>query len=91
MAAGPVRTPAAIGGVQHAPDCRMAFGRKDPNCPRCQELLQGAQPRAGWQRDYFARKTRQEKQRAAEIREHFAPGGRHDRGLCGPVCTAFDY
>ena len=25
------------------------------------------------------------------IAAHFAPGGRHQRGKCGPVCTAFDY
>lgn len=31
--------------TKHSPTCRMAFGRKDPDCPRCQELLQGAAPR----------------------------------------------
>lgn len=34
--------------TQHKADCRMAFGRKDPSCPRCQELLNGASPRLGW-------------------------------------------
>jgi hypothetical protein len=69
----------------------MAFGRKDPECPRCQELLAGAQPRPGWQRDYFTRKAQQEKQTRDAMNEHFAPGGPHQRGVCGPVCTAFDY
>ena len=32
----------------HKADCQMAFGRKDATCPRCQELLAGAKPRASW-------------------------------------------
>jgi len=63
------------------------FGRKTPGCPRCDELIAGAAPRAGW----GDRKRAQESQRNREIRAHFAPGGPHARGLCGPVCTAFDY
>ena len=77
--------------TKHSLDCRMTFGRKDPNCPRCQELLAGAAPRAGWQRDYFSRKKAQDDQRRREIAEHFAAGGPHARGVCGPVCTAFDW
>jgi hypothetical protein len=77
--------------TKHSIDCNMAFGRKDPNCPRCVELLQGAAPRAGWQKDYFARKAASDTMERRAIAAHFAPGGPHALGLCGPVCTAFDY
>ena len=77
--------------TKHSPDCKMVFGRKDPDCPRCQELLAGAAPRAGWQGDYFARKARNERMEREAIKQHFAPGGPHERGVCGPVCTAFDW
>jgi hypothetical protein len=30
--------------TKHKEDCKMVFGRKDKTCPRCQELLNGAQP-----------------------------------------------
>lgn len=30
--------------TRHSNDCAMVFGRKDPSCPRCQELLAGAAP-----------------------------------------------
>jgi len=30
--------------IAHKSDCKMAFGRKDKGCPRCQELLKGAKP-----------------------------------------------
>ena len=80
-----------MANTKHSPDCRMVFGRKDPECPRCQELLAGAAPRSGWQKDHFSRKRQLETQRRREMDEHFAPGGPHARGLCGPVCTAFDW
>lgn len=32
-------------GTKHSKTCKMQFGRKDPTCPRCQELLEGAPPR----------------------------------------------
>lgn len=32
----------------HKTDCKMAFGRKDATCPRCQEMLSGAPARRGW-------------------------------------------
>lgn len=80
-----------MANTRHNPDCKMVFGRKDPACPRCRELLAGAPPRAGWQQDYFSRKRQLETQQRQAIAEHFAPGGPHARGLCGPVCTAFDW
>jgi len=67
----------------------MPFGRLKPvgDCPRCDELHDGAparelpwDPRAnvdGWPSD-------------ARISEHFAPGGIHATGGCGPVCTFGD-
>jgi hypothetical protein len=44
------------GKLKHSNQCKMAFGRKDKECPRCQELLNGAQPRSGWQKEYFEHK-----------------------------------
>jgi hypothetical protein len=76
--------------TQHSAGCRMAFGRKDPNCPRCRELMAGCAPRDGWQRGYFSHRAAQQTQERAAIAAHFAPGGPHARGDCGPVCTAFD-
>lgn len=52
--------------VQPAPP----FGRKTPGCPRCDELIAGAEPRTlGW----VDRKRRQEEddaRRVQEIRDH---------------------
>ena len=66
----------------HAPDCRMAFGRKDPSCPRCQELLAGAAPRRGW--GSLAREHEAERVRAIQAHNCKARG-------CGPVCTFGDW
>jgi hypothetical protein len=41
------------GDLKHSQECEMAFGRKDPKCPRCQELLNGAEKRDGWQAKYY--------------------------------------
>ncbi len=35
-------------GTQHSDTCRMAFGRFDSSCPRCQELALGSPARKGW-------------------------------------------
>lgn len=39
--------------TRHSDDCKMAFGRPDKRgcCARCNELLAGAAPRAGWRTD----------------------------------------
>jgi hypothetical protein len=69
--------------TKHSPDCRMAFGRKDPSCARCQELLAGAPARAGW----GDLRKHHEAQRIKAIREH-------DFAACmrrSVVCTCFDY
>jgi hypothetical protein len=65
-----------------------AFGRLTAGCPRCDELAAGAPARAQPFRERYAR------QRAADERaraSHYAPGGAHATGACGPVCTAFDW
>jgi hypothetical protein len=77
--------------LKHSQECTMAFGRKDMQCPRCVELASGAPSRAGWQRDHFAVKARNAEMDRAAIAAHFASGGPHATGKCGPVCTAFDY
>ena len=69
--------------TSHADDCRMAFGRKDPNCPRCMELLNGAPARSGWNN-----RNRRAESRASHARRlamHCCK-----RSGCGPICTAFD-
>jgi hypothetical protein len=67
------------------------FGRKTPGCPRCDELLAGAAPReAPWAAT--ARRNAAYAEADARARAaHFAPGGPHAAGACGPVCTAFDW
>ena len=66
----------------HKADCKMSFGRKDPTCPRCQELLRGAAPRKGWG---AGRRERD----AAFLRALKA----HDCKMagCGPICTFGDW
>lgn len=69
-------------GTQHSVDCKMAFGRKDPNCARCRELIAGAAPRQ-WA---ISRRRENEARQIREIREHFG-SQKHLSGGCGPVCT----
>lgn len=68
--------------AKHSPECRMAFGRKDPSCPRCQELLRG-EPPVEW-RD--TQRTRMERQSIAAIKAHDCK-----QANCGPVCTFGDW
>jgi hypothetical protein len=70
-----------------------SFGRLTPGCPRCDELKAGAPAR---QHGYFgtprqALRQHNEQMERAAIRDHFAPGGPHSRGTCGPVCTFGDW
>ena len=67
--------------TKHSADCKMVFGRKDPNCPRCQELLNGAKP-IRW----APSRAQMDRQRCAEIHAHFQ-SHKHLSGGCGPVCT----
>lgn len=62
--------------TKHSNDCKMAFGRKDPNCPRCQELISGAKSRS------WGNSRQIEQLRILEIRNHDCK-----RSGCGPVCT----
>ena len=77
--------------TKHKNDCNRVFKNYDSTCPRCQELIAGSKPRDGWQKQYFSRKAQMDAQREAGIKAHFAPNGPHAQGLCGPVCTAFDW
>lgn len=70
----------------HNHDCKMAFGRKDPTCPRCIELINGAAPRDGWQKRYYAQKQINDERRIKEIKEHDC-----SKSGCGPVCTFGDW
>ena len=63
-----------------------AFGRKTPGCPRCDELLAGAEP-VQWAGSL---RKQDDERRSAEIHAHFA-GQRHRSGGCGPVCTFGDW
>lgn len=71
----------------------LPFGRKAPEgqCPRCDELRNGASPRTHAGFEALSRRQRHEQEDAAALRAHFAPGGPHRAGKCGPVCTAFDW
>lgn len=71
-----------------------AFGRLAPRgqCARCDQLHDGAAPREAHPAIKASNRRRaDEVDYDARRREHFAPGGPHARGACGPVCTSFDY
>lgn len=72
--------------TRHNDSCVMAFGRPSPagQCPRCDELRNGAKPRAGWN----AQKAADESRRLAAIRHHYTSG--ECARTCGPVCVRFD-
>lgn len=68
--------------TQHAENCRRNWGKKDPNCPRCRELIGGAEPRAAW----GSRKRAQEQALIKAIKAHDCA-----KSGCGPVCTFGDW
>jgi hypothetical protein len=73
---------------------KLFFGqyKKPGECPRCDQLRAGAAPREAHPAITASkRKQDAEEQTRAAMREHFRPGGPHERGECGPVCTKFDY
>jgi hypothetical protein len=49
---------------------QVCFGKREADCPRCEELSNGAAPRAGWQQSYFSRKAQHEASRNAAIKAH---------------------
>jgi hypothetical protein len=51
------------GKTAHSRYCQRSPRRYDYNCERCLELLAGAKPRAGWQREYVRRKLAQVQRR----------------------------
>lgn len=72
----------------------LPFGRKAApgECPRCDELLAGAAPREAHPAIRAAAEQRaDDTERSAAIRAHFAAGGPHSAGQCGPVCTFGDW
>ena len=77
-------------GTQHNDSCTMAFGRPSQhcNCPRCEELKTGAEPRKAWG---WRQKQMDERRRLA-MAEHFKKGGKHDQIMAaGGVDTAFEW
>ncbi len=67
--------------TKHSDTCNMAFGRKDATCPRCIELIAGANP-VQW----APSRAQIDAQRCAEIRRHDCRANR-----CGVVCTFGDW
>lgn len=55
------------GNLAHSVDCKMAFGRHDPLCPRCQQMMHGAPARTGWQAEYHRNKAKQKAARSSRI------------------------
>jgi hypothetical protein len=47
------------GNVMHSRYCKRTPRRYDYDCERCLQLIAGAKPRQGWQRDYVRRKLRE--------------------------------
>lgn len=73
--------------TKHSNTCNAAFGRKDGTCPRCIELLNGAAPRAGWQKAYYSsNKARQDAQFIEALRTHDCKTAR-----CSLICTFGDW
>lgn len=72
--------------TNHKQDCKMVFGKKDPECPRCKELLSGDSPRPGWQKDYFLNKKINDERRLKEIKEHDCK-----KSNCSVICTFGDH
>ncbi|GAB3161873.1 hypothetical protein [Amycolatopsis sp. cg9] len=73
------------------PGMPLSYGRRAELgvCPRCDELHAGAAPRTlAWGGRAASAVV---DDRSAEIRAHFAAGGPHSRGACGPVCTFGDW
>jgi hypothetical protein len=74
---------AGFGEHTHGPN----FGKTVDGCPRCEELKAGAEP-VSWS---SGRQARVEAMQRRAHQDHFAPGGPHARGACGPVCTFGDW
>jgi len=78
--------------MKHKNDCEMSFGRKDPTCPRCQELLNGAPARAGWQKNYYAQKAREKTYAYSYEKEYIKHKALQHRGMnAGGYCLDCSY
>lgn len=62
------------GNLSHSVDCKMRFGRFDPLCPRCQQMMHGAPPRSGWQAEYHRNKAKQKASRSSRLQFGFFNG-----------------
>lgn len=72
----------------HAADCKRVFKNYDINCSRCQELIKGAKPRAGWN----DLKIRNEQQRSISIENHYKNHATTcEYAIRNVPCVAFDY
>jgi hypothetical protein len=47
------------GRSKHHHRCKACFGRHDPRCWRCLELLHGAAPRGSFHEEYYAKRLGQ--------------------------------
>lgn len=74
--------------IKHKADCKMAFGRKDPTCQRCQELLAGAPARTrfGANTAWYELKKKNDANTARWLKEHDCA-----KAGCGPICTYGDW
>lgn len=69
--------------TKHNENCQRVFNRYDSNCARCQELMAGAKPRAGWN----DRKKQEETKRREAIKNHDFVACAAKNGCC----TCFDW
>jgi hypothetical protein len=76
---------ATTGQAIHTCSHGGAFGRRDPQCERCQQLTEGINV-ATATGSKIAGMRRAEEIRIKAIRAHQC-----SRSNCGPVCTAFDW
>lgn len=73
-------------GTKHKEDCKRVFKNYDLSCPRCIELMQGANPREGW----GSIRKEQEARTLKAIGEHYRPYYPHGNKCGNIVCTCFD-
>lgn len=58
------------GTLKHSNECKMAFGKKDSQCLRCVEMINGAAPRSGWQKSYFEMKAQNDFMHEQQRQKH---------------------
>ena len=66
----------------HKQDCKRVFKRYDDTCPRCQELINGAPAREGWNN----RRIKEERKQLLDIKQHDCK-----KSNCSVVCTFGDW